>query len=554
GRAALLVPVFVALAGAIPNPRSSKQLAILFPTTILLSAVASLIGAGAHLVTADIVARVSGERLDFLRWALLGTPLALISCYGSAWVILRVFLTNTERLEHLDFSSSASPDLQPKGKLEGAERFTLFTVVALVGLWATEGLHGIDSTIVALIGALVVTYPKRGAIGFKDALKSVEWNTLLFMAATLELGEALVSSGSAKAIVEHLFSTLGNASASSPLVIVGVIVALSLLAHLVVVSRTARSSVLVPLVIALAIGLGYSPTALAFASTAAAGYCLTLIRQRQTDDDFQRIGISDLRSPRPAETLEHPHAAAWCSVRGVHAARLARDGDAVDETHPEHRADPQPQASQPIEPLEPNRTPTEPVNDQARNDQAQNDHAETRLEQSRAAKRLVHAFGRRKLSEKPKVHETADSEVRTPKPPSENAQPPQVQRPKPTRAAPRATSPSNPKPRVTPSPSNTTVRSLPSKVPPRKRPTENTSAKVAPAEISPASLIPSAPSSPSSGRDGFGKNWPARLEPVNPAPATPTASPRADPTPEPRAEPRPRSGADPDDDDDDGDD
>jgi solute carrier family 13 (sodium-dependent dicarboxylate transporter), member 2/3/5 len=277
GRAALLVPVFVALAGAIPNPRVVKALAILFPTIILLSAVASLIGAGAHLVTADMVAHTGGERLDFLRWMLLGTPLALVSSYASTWVILHVFLTSSERRELLEFSSSASPDLQLPGRLGAVERFTLLSVLALVGLWATESLHGIDNTVVALVGALVVTWPKRGAISFKDGLKSVEWNTLLFMAATLELGEALVASGSAKALVEGLFAGLGNTATSSPVVIVAVIVTLSLVAHLVVVSRTARSSVLVPLVIALALGLGYSSTALAFASTAAAGYCLTLI-------------------------------------------------------------------------------------------------------------------------------------------------------------------------------------------------------------------------------------------------------------------------------------
>ncbi len=277
GRAALLVPVFMALAGAIANPRVVKALAILFPTIILLSAVASMIGAGAHLVTADLVAQIGGEQLNFMRWMLLGTPLALVSSYASAWVILHVFLTKTERSERLNFSSSASPDLQITGSLSTVERFTLLSVLVLVALWATESLHGIDNTVVALIGALVMTWPKYGAISFKDGLKSVEWNTLLFMAATLELGEALVSSGSAQALVEGLFTSLGSAATSSPVVIVALIVGVSVVAHLVIVSRTARSSVLVPLVMALALGLGYSSTALAFASTAATGYCLTLI-------------------------------------------------------------------------------------------------------------------------------------------------------------------------------------------------------------------------------------------------------------------------------------
>src|SRR5688500_6784212 len=50
GRAALLLPVFAALAGAIDEPRIVRALALLFPSAILLSACASLLGAGAHLL------------------------------------------------------------------------------------------------------------------------------------------------------------------------------------------------------------------------------------------------------------------------------------------------------------------------------------------------------------------------------------------------------------------------------------------------------------------------------------------------------------------------
>jgi solute carrier family 13 (sodium-dependent dicarboxylate transporter), member 2/3/5 len=44
----------------------------------------------------------------------------------------------------------------------------------------------------------------------------------------------------------------------------------------VINSRTARASVLIPLVVLVATSLGHDPAALAFVSTAAAGFCLTL--------------------------------------------------------------------------------------------------------------------------------------------------------------------------------------------------------------------------------------------------------------------------------------
>lgn len=51
---------------------------------------------------------------------------------------------------------------------------------------------------------------------------------------------------------------------------------LSLVSHLLVQSRSARSAVLVPIVVAMAPAVGIDPAAAAFASTAAAGFCLTL--------------------------------------------------------------------------------------------------------------------------------------------------------------------------------------------------------------------------------------------------------------------------------------
>ncbi len=273
GRAALLLPVFTAFAAVLP-PRGVRALALLFPTVILLSAVASLIGAGAHLITAEMILRMGGERLDFFRWMVLGTPLALASSLASTWVILHLFLSRQERLQSLE----ASPHLPlAPSRLSPAERYMLVVLIGLVGLWMSEPLHRLDSTLVALLGAMVVTLPRFGIISFREGLKGVEWNILLFMAATLELGEALVRSGAAQALVEGAFEYAKNRGFEGSWALVGLVILLSLLSHLVIVSRSARSTVLVPLVVVLAGGAGYNSAALAFISTAAAGYCLSLM-------------------------------------------------------------------------------------------------------------------------------------------------------------------------------------------------------------------------------------------------------------------------------------
>ncbi|MGH8931598.1 MAG: SLC13 family permease [Egibacteraceae bacterium] len=80
GRAALMVPVFAALAEPIGDRRVTRALALLFPSMILLSAVASLLGAGAHLVAAELIASLGGERIACSGCSGCRSPCAAVGC------------------------------------------------------------------------------------------------------------------------------------------------------------------------------------------------------------------------------------------------------------------------------------------------------------------------------------------------------------------------------------------------------------------------------------------------------------------------------------------
>ena len=278
GRAALMVPVFLALSNVICNPRIIRALALLFPTVILLSAFASLIGAGAHLLAADIIWRMTGERIDFLRWMMLGLPFALISSFLSTWVILRLFLTADERRQPLalDATTLAKRQDNPRTeKLSGREYYVMAVAFVVVLLWCTEPLHGLNNTVVAIFGALAVTLHHVGPISLKQGINNVEWNLIVFMVATLELSEGLVDSGAAKWLVDGLFSSIQGVADSAWLVF-GSVMLIALLSHLVIASRSARVAILVPMVILLALALGYNAVALSFVAVAATGFCVTL--------------------------------------------------------------------------------------------------------------------------------------------------------------------------------------------------------------------------------------------------------------------------------------
>ncbi|TNM28734.1 SLC13 family permease [Streptomyces sedi] len=275
GRAALALPVFVALARALAGRRRVVvALALLFPTVVLLSAVATLIGAGAHLITVSVLWEATGERIGFHQWLLLGLPLAVVSSHLAAEVVLAL----TTRREDRRLPVRIAPaDIERYGErpvtgpLTPVERRCAALLGAVVVLWSAEPLHGMSPALVALAGAVAVTAPGVGAVTLRAALATVPWSLLLFMAATMGMGVALLHSGAAVWLLGWL-----PEGAVAPWLFLGGVVVLSTAAHLVLQSRSARSAVLVPLVVAGAVGAGVGPVSAALASTAAAGFCHTL--------------------------------------------------------------------------------------------------------------------------------------------------------------------------------------------------------------------------------------------------------------------------------------
>lgn len=277
GRAALALPVFLALATALrARPALVLALAIVFPAVILFSAIGSLLGAGAHLITSEILRTATGSGIDFLTWMMLGLPLALLWSHAAAEIALSIFTDRSERATPLALTRNMFDDAGASGPLTRPQRRMIALLGIVVAAWCSEPVHGVDPAIVAMIGALIASAPRMGATTLPAAIKTIPWALLLFMAATLCLGVALTTSGAAEWFAGVVFEPIRTAGTSAATVFVAAVVVVSLLAHLFVQSRSARSAVLVPIVVASAPALGIDPAAAAFASTAAAGFCMTL--------------------------------------------------------------------------------------------------------------------------------------------------------------------------------------------------------------------------------------------------------------------------------------
>lgn len=291
-RAAMLAPVYLGLATAIGNARVNRALALLFPSVILLSAGASLIGAGAHLVAADMMERTRGHGPDFLTWMALAGPFSLLCSLFACAALLRLFLSREER-------ATVLPVRDETPKPITRQQWTVLATAGLMTLaFATQPLHGVGMALIGIATALVLTIEQISGLSLKTALKSVEWNLLLFLAGTLVIGEALLSTGTAALMAERLVGLLGKESAVWPALIIAFAAIVATLSHLVITSRTARATVLIPALALPLAALGVDPLNLVMVVTLASGFCQTLMVSAKP------VALFGAMDPRPFDQAD----------------------------------------------------------------------------------------------------------------------------------------------------------------------------------------------------------------------------------------------------------
>jgi anion transporter len=269
GRAAVTYPIFRSITHAIDDKRTRRALALLMPSIILVSTIASLTGAGSHLIAKDLLAEISGKNISFSQWLLYGLPFGIVASYASCWVIMRLFLDKKCLQKKLDVQYLQSTPLSLP------ERKTLLIVLLMLLLWITEQWHGLKIATVTIIGAMILTAPNFGVIKWKDAVKDVSWNLIIFVSATLVLGRALISSGASEWIINHVFHFSEINNINSQFFILLLLTIISLTSHIYMTSHTARAAALVPPLLYLASSLNINPVAVLFLSTLGMDYCLT---------------------------------------------------------------------------------------------------------------------------------------------------------------------------------------------------------------------------------------------------------------------------------------
>jgi sodium-dependent dicarboxylate transporter 2/3/5 len=251
---ALLVPIALAVTQPIGHLgyRKATVLAIAYAATI--GGVGSAIGTPANPLAIEFLRTFADRSISFAEWFAFGLPMVLLFLpLMGAYLWWRSDI----RVDGPAFAAArevAAAELRRLGRPTREQGLVLLVFVAVVLVWLTQTLHGLDTGIVAVAG--VVALALLGRLDADD-LGRISWSSLLTFGGGLALGLAMVDSGASDWMATRLAGLTGL-----PQWLGVAVVALVALALTTIASNTATAAMLVPLAIPLAGVLGVSPTLL----------------------------------------------------------------------------------------------------------------------------------------------------------------------------------------------------------------------------------------------------------------------------------------------------
>ena len=272
GRAALSMPIMKQLSQTFSSKEKSV-LAIMAPVIILMSTSATLIGAGSHVIGIGLLESTTHQSISYMQWFIWGVPFSIVITVLT-FVIIKGKMWPKNDLDKIG-NVSREEIILSKQPLSKKEKKTLILISMLIIGWVTEGMHGYDIAFITMLGAILVMLPHYGVISWKNGMKSVSWNLIVFVAAASALGKVLVDTGVVGWMETEMFSVLRLFVNKSEWLIVFVILLVTVTSHLYITSHTTRAIVFIPSFIIFSETIGVDPVTVVFLSLIGMNYCVT---------------------------------------------------------------------------------------------------------------------------------------------------------------------------------------------------------------------------------------------------------------------------------------
>jgi len=293
---AMMLPIGIAV-GEMFRPGESETGGYSFGIALMLGiayaasigGVATLIGTPPNAVLAGAADELLGARIGFLEWMAVGLPITVV-LLPVAWLVLVYVLHPPGRISG-DAGELLAREREGLGAMSTGEK-AVGTVFALTGTaWVLRApkafgevtipgiqtwLPGVTDATIAMAAAVVLFLipvdRRRGEFALDwETARRIPWGVLVLFGGGLSLARAMDRSG----LAEWIGGGVGALEAVPAIVIFGTVAALFVFLT-EITSNTATSTMAMPIMAGVAVGLGAAPLALMATAALAASMAFML--------------------------------------------------------------------------------------------------------------------------------------------------------------------------------------------------------------------------------------------------------------------------------------
>ena len=223
------------------------------PTAATIGGVATPAGSGLNVLTLNLLKSTANVDVNFVQWAAVGFPFALILTVLCWWILKRMVPSELAVVTGFEDLRSVRTSLGPLSP--GERRFLVLFSITIV-LWVTGYWTGLDLVTVAMVSAALLFFPGIDLLTWDEARVRIGWDAVLLVAASNALAMALNSTGAARWIATGALGGLGSLSA---LPLLAAVVSFGIFFHYIVPVSSAGLAVSIPVIATVASQAGVNP-------------------------------------------------------------------------------------------------------------------------------------------------------------------------------------------------------------------------------------------------------------------------------------------------------
>jgi solute carrier family 13 (sodium-dependent dicarboxylate transporter), member 2/3/5 len=230
-----------------------KALMIGIPVASFIGGVGTPAGSSINILGLFQIEQFGRVQVSFLQWMAIGIPMVVVLTPVAWWVLVKVFPPEVPTIGSV---AEIRAERQALGAFNAGEVKVMLLLGTMIVLWvASSWVRAIDTTLVALGGAIVMFLPGVNLLTWPRAQRTIGWDALLLIGSVTSLGAAAGSSGLAK----YLVGTLPDMQLWPVFAVIALISTVTVLIHLPVPVNPAIIAVLIPPIALLALSTGQNP-------------------------------------------------------------------------------------------------------------------------------------------------------------------------------------------------------------------------------------------------------------------------------------------------------